>query len=413
MVGGTQRRLNRRATASRLLPTLETNPQVNADSAVSGADPAILAEITAGLAAGQELRELLERFLEPVVRMAQAQGGAVRMLSLAGEGFELVSSIGLAPDVEKQEHWVSSHCGFCGVASDEARPVWSTDLAPCARRSRGAYFGRECRGALAVPLQHRGRVLGVYNLFFEDAREPGPTVAPLLRSVGDLLGLALDHLRLEAEHMRVTVTQERQRMAGEVHDALAQNLAFVKLRLPLLRDAIETHHEQDAMRYLDEVRDTVGDAHSSLREIITHFRTRGEAGTLNTALDSLAARFAVRTGIPLQLINKIPQLRLNSEAEADVYYIVQEALANVEHHARARQGWLCIAPVPGGAEIRVEDDGIGPPAGAAASPGHHGVEIMHERARRLGGELTLGARRAGGTVVRLVLPVAETEGGAA
>lgn len=384
-----------------------------ADSAAGGADPAILAEITAGLAAGQELRELLERFLEPVVRLAQAQGGAVRMLSLAGEGFELVSSIGLAPDVEKQEHWVSSHCGFCGVASDEARAVWSTDLAACARRSRGAYFGRECRGALAVPLQHRGRVLGVYNLFFDAGHQPGPAVAPLLRSVGDLLGLALDHLRLEAEHMRVTVTQERQRMAGEVHDALAQNLAFVKLRLPLLRDAIAAHQEQDALRYLDEVRDTVGDAHSSLREIITHFRTRGEAGSLHSALESLAARFGVRTGIPLQLINRMPQLRMNSEAEADVYYIVQEALANVEHHARARHGWLRIEPVAAGAEIRVEDDGIGGLAGAAGSPGHHGVEIMRERAQRLGAELTFGARGGGGTVVRLVLPVANGEGGAA
>lgn len=385
---------------------------VIADSAAGGADPAILAEITAGLAAGQELRELLERFLEPVVRLAQAQGGAVRMLSLAGEGFELVSSIGLAPDVEKQEHWVSSHCGFCGVASDEARTVWSTDLSACARRSRGAFFGRECRGALAVPLQHRGRVLGVYNLFFDAGHQPGPAVAPLLRSVGDLLGLALDHLRLEAEHMRVTVTQERQRMAGEVHDALAQNLAFVKLRLPLLRDAIETHHDQDALRYLDEVRDTVGDAHSSLREIITHFRTRGEAGGLNAALESLAARFGVRTGIALQLINRMPQLRMNSEAEADVYYIVQEALANVEHHARARHGWLRVEPAPAGAEIRIEDDGVGV-AGASGSPGHHGVEIMRERAQRLGAELTLDARRGGGTVVRLVLPVANGEGGAA
>ena len=92
---------------------------------------------------------------------------------------------------------------------------------------------------------------------------------------------------------------------------------------------------------------------------------------------------------------------------------MQEALANVEHHAQARHGWLCIEPVAAGVEIRVEDDGVGGLSGAPGCPGHHGVEIMQERAQRLGGELTLAAWRGGGTVVRLVLPVAKGEGGAA
>jgi two-component system, NarL family, nitrate/nitrite sensor histidine kinase NarX len=381
--------------------------------AARAADPAILAEITAGLAAGDEVREVLDRFLDPLMRLAHARGGAVRMLSADGMRFELVASIGLSPHVRQLEHSVHSQCGFCGAAASGAQIVWSTDLAVCARRSDAEYFGRECRGALAVPLQHKGRTLGVYNLFFGSDEQPPQEVAALLRSVGDLLGLALDHLRLEAEHMRASVMQERQRMAGEVHDALAQSLGFVKMRLPLLRDAIEGGEKQQALRYVQEVRETLTDAHSSLREIITHFRTRSGDGGIAQGLESLAARFGMRTGIPLTLDNRMPRLQLGEPEEAEVYHIIQEALANIERHAQARHGWVTVEPTPDGAEVRIEDDGVGGAGSDSRTPGHHGLEIMRERARRLGAGLTLAARPGGGSVVRLVLPAAKGQGEAA
>ena len=408
MVRAQQTRFNAcRGSAS---PPLHHESPLPSPSAVRTADPAILAEITASLAAGAEVRELLHNLLEPVVRLSQAGGGAVRMLSPEGDRFELISSIGLAPDVEQLEHSVHRQCGFCGHAADEARVVWSTDLAICARRSRGAYFGHDCHGALAVPLQHKGRVLGVYTLYFADIEPPPAAVAALLRSVGELLGLALDHLRLEAENMHASLVRERQRMAGEVHDALAQSLGFVKLRLPLLRDAIEAHQDGKALQYLEEVRETLGEAHTGLREIITHFRTPSEPGGMGAALEALAARFGMRTGLPLHVNNRIPLLQLGADDEAEVYHIVQEALANVERHARARHGWLSVEPTLGGAEFRVEDDGVGGMPAAAGGPGHHGLAIMRERAQRLGAELTVSARPGGGTVVRLALPVAKALG---
>lgn len=378
-------------------------------SAARPADPAILAEITAGLAAGGEVREVLDRFLDPLMRLAHARGGAVRMLSDDGERFELVASIGLSPHVRQLEDSVDSHCGYCGDAAAGARVVWSTDLAACARRSDAEWFGRDCSGALAVPLQHKGRVLGVYNLFFGGGEQPAPEVMSLLRSVGDLLGLALDHLRLEAQHMRDSVMRERQRMAGEVHDALAQSLGFVKMRLPLLRDAIEAGQREQALRYVEEARETLTDAHSSLREIITHFRTRGAEGGLAQALESLAAKFGLRTGIALQVDNRLPRWRLPEPAEAEVYHIVQEALANVERHAHAQHGWLTLEPTLAGATLTIEDDGVGL-AADGGMPGHHGIEIMRERARRLGAQLTLSRRHGGGSVVRLAVPAGKGEG---
>lgn len=389
-----------RPTAAHPLNTVQASPAVPAP-------PAILASLTADLAAGEDLRALLDRFLAPLVRLAGARAGAVRMLSADGERFELVSTLGIPASLQISEHLVDRHCGFCGEGVDQARVVWAGELRACAARTGESFFGQECRRALTVPLQYGSRVLGIYNLFFDGGTEPPPAVLALLRSVGELLGLALEKHRLEAENLRATVAHERQLMAAEVHDALAQDLTFVKMRLPLLRDAIEAGNQESALAYVEDVRTTVGDAHASLREIITHFRTGIGPRGLGLALDGLAARFAVRTGIGLRVDNRLPDLRLPEAAQAEVFHIVQEALANIERHAGARQGWLALGPADGGLEIRIEDDGVGT-AASSREGAHYGLAIMRERAQRLGGTLALEARPGGGTVVRCILPAGAT-----
>lgn len=377
--------------------------------AAQASHPALLAEITANLAAGEDLRALLDRFLAPLVRLAHARAGSVRMLSADGERFELVSTLGLPAPLDATEQLMDRHCGFCGRSADQASVVFTRELRGCAARTGDSFFGGACHGALAVPLRHGQRLLGIYNLFFEQDTEPDPDVLVLLRSVGDLLGLALEKHRLEAENLRATVAHERQLMAAEVHDAIAQDLTFVKLRLPLLRDAIEAGKQESAMAYLDDIRATVGDAHGSLREIVTHFRTGIDPRGLAPALAALAGRFSVRTGIPLQVDNRLPALHLPEADQVEVFHIVQEALANIERHAHARHGWVTVQPGLARIEIRIEDDGVGTEAARAgdAGPAHYGLEIMRERAERLGGTLAVLQRPGGGTMVRCSLPLHE------
>ncbi|MEO8081538.1 MAG: GAF domain-containing protein [Caldimonas sp.] len=372
----------------------------------------LLAQITAGLSEGKDLRALLDRFLEPIVALAGAKAGAVRLLSDSGERLQLVSDVGLPSAVHPIEDSVDRHCGVCGMAADQRRFVWATDLSVCAERSTGEFFGRECQRMLAVPLQHKGRLLGVYNLFFGDHGEPAPPITALLRSVGELLGLALDNARLENESVRATVLHERQVMAAELHDSIAQTLTFVKMRLPLLEDAMVGHDDPRSLKYLADVRDAVGEAHARLREIVTHFRTRMDPRGLSYALDALAARYRQRSDIELSYVNLAPELRMTIEVETEVFHIVQEALANIERHSHAGRAWLSVERAGDGVEIRVEDDGIGPAKDERCDEAaHFGIGIMGERAARLGGELTITERAARGTLVRLVIP-APPRGGA-
>jgi two-component system nitrate/nitrite sensor histidine kinase NarX len=368
-------------------------------------DGGLLADIAARLGSEDDLGTLLERFLDPIVRLAGAQAGAVRVLSEAGDQLQLVSSLGLPAGLCNRSQAVDAHCGHCGAAADSHRLVWASDLHACAERSSGSYFGHECQRLLAVPLQHRGRVLGVYNLFFSGTDEPGTSVQAILRSVGDLLGLALNNARLERENLQARLASERQMMAAEVHDSLAQSLAFVKMRLPLLQDAMAAHDDDRARQYCDDVRCAVTQAHASLRGIITHLRSPMDPKGLLHALAGAVETFGRASGAELDFVNTLPRLALSPEGESQVFHIVQEALSNIARHAAARHAWLHMGSAGDGlAEILVEDDGAGLPRPAPCGGAHYGMDIMRERARRIEGTLEVGPRPGGGTRVRLVFP---------
>lgn len=385
-------------------PALKAQPDAGSPR---GADGGLLAEIAVGLSTSSDLGALLQRFLHPIVQLAGAQAGAVRVLSENGDRLELLSAVGLPAGICDREPAVDSHCGHCGAAADGQTMVWATELGPCAQRSTGVYFGHDCQRLLAVPLQHRGRVLGVYNLFFAGTEAPGADVQAILRSVGELLGLALNNARLEEENLRARLTSERQMMAAEVHDSLAQSLAFVKMRLPLLQDAVAAHDEERARQYCDDVRCAVTQAHASLRGIITHLRTPMDPLGLLHALGQSADSFRRGSGVELHFENGSPDLTLAPEGELQVFHIVQEALSNIARHAAAGHAWLRIGRVIDGlVEILVEDDGGGLPAASPCGGAHYGMEIMRERARRIGGTLDIGSRAGGGTQVRLVFPAA-------
>ena len=387
-----------------------------APSGTAASDTALLSEITSGLAAGRDLPELLGRFLAPLIQVAGAQGGAVRLLGEADERLHLISEICPPARLCQGERSASRQCGHCGVATSETRTVWADDLHHC-KGSLGVQAGATSgpahgthgtHGMLTVPLQHRGQVLGVYNLFFEPAVAPAPAVQALLRTVGELLGLALHHARLEAQSLRATLLHERQLMAAEVHDSVAQQLAFVRMRLPLLQDAVQAQDSSGALAYLDDVRGAIGQAHTSLRGLLTHFRAPMDPQGLLHALGASAQTFRRSTGAELEVVNQLPDLKLAPEQETQVFHIVQEALSNVARHAAAQHAWLHIAPAPSQpdwVEVRVEDDGAGLPAQGASGHTHHGLAIMQERAQRMGGTLDFSARPGGGTVVRLAFAV--------
>jgi two-component system nitrate/nitrite sensor histidine kinase NarX len=371
---------------------------------------AILRELASDLAADHDLPDLLGRFLEPLLRMSGARAGAVRAITDQGDQLRLIASLGLPESVSNAECSVRRDCGACGIAASGHAAVWTDDMSACARLSGVDDFANDRGRMVAVPLEHRGRVLGVYNLFFAPGEDPGAEVLAVLKSVGELLGLAMNNAHLEREHVRAAVMRERQSMAAELHDAIAQTLAFVKLRMPLLQEAIKGRNEKAALSYSADVRRAVTQAHGSLRELLTSFRAPVDPLGLRHALQSSITEFKSSTGIELAFQDRAPGQALSALQEAQLFRIVQEALTNIARHADARHAWLTIERRSDALEILVEDDGHGVPADdAVAHESHYGIDIMRQRAARLGGHIEIGRRAGGGTCVRVRVPTAADE----
>ena len=353
----------------------------------------------------KEPRSVLEAFLVTVVRLAGARAGAVRALTAESDVPKLIAAWGVPSDALDREPDACDTCGGargCDLGGD-ARIEPHTD--PLASQN--------CAGTVAIPLEYKGLSVGVCTLFFDEVNSLRPEVIHLLRPVGQLLGLALENAKLEREKLQSRLIEERQAMASEIHDSLAQSLTFVRMRMPLLAGAIERNETERAAKYCGDVTGELGSVNRRLRALVTHFRAGMDGQGLEHALEGAARSFSDDSGIELTLENEVRDLELlGAEREVQVFRIVQEALANVRKHSNARHARVRLARHRGELRVTIEDDGRGIALeacaeGGATRPshgGHFGIEIMRERAASLGGRLEVGNSTAGGAVVTLALP---------
>lgn len=358
-----------------------------------------------------ETGSMLVDFLGLVVRLTGARAGAIRAPTQDGANLRLLAAIGLPGDVCARDALMPASCGMCGAALQSDLTRQATAAVGCAVRSGStadaAFGGR----AVAVPLDHHDRPIGVLNLFFSEGQDPPAGITRLLRPFGQLLGLALENERLARENLQARLAAERQSMAADIHDALAQSLTFMRMRMSLLQDAVHENTDASVTTYANDVSDELRNAHGRLREMISLYRAGMDSRGLIASLRELAAAFQRRTGIELQFDCTVQELDLAADQQLQIFYIVQEALANVSHHSGARMARLTVQRDGDELRVSVEDDGCGPAeeildprcAGRLTEAGHHGLQIMRERAGRAGGRLQISALPAGGTRVTLAV----------
>jgi two-component system nitrate/nitrite sensor histidine kinase NarX len=365
-----------------------------------------LSEITASLSSDSDLEDLLERFLGTMVKLAGAAAGAVRVVTPDGAHLRLVGAIGLPQEVIEREQYVPLECGICGTAARDLS-IQSAETLVCRENTALAYFGEHCKRVIAIPLRNKGRVMGVYNLFLAGDDPVPEDVALLFGSISEHLGMALENARLTRENIRITLMNERQMLANEIHDSLAQTLAYMKMRLAFLNEALQTGDAPVAKKYLGDVDDAMESAYSRLRELLTQFRHRMDPRGLIPALQDVADDFSRQSGIKVEFSNPAPDVNLLPDQEVQVFHIVQEALANVSKHSRAQHVRISVAMAGDQYLVTVEDDGIGLSGTGQTGVGmHFGMNIMHERAERLGGAVDVVSRAGAGTRVELKFPAA-------
>ena len=371
----------------------------------------LLSEITASLSTNVDIEQLLERFLSTMIRLAGAGAGVVRVLTSDGTGLRLIGAQGLPQNVLDREHIVPVDCGFCGQAAQSAETIFVEDVYLCQNKTELAFFGDHCVNFVAIPLRHKGQLLGVYNLFmFADAPAIPAEVQLLFTSISEHLGMALENSRLTRENMRISLMNERQMLSHKIHDSLAQTLAYLNMRLAMLKHAINHQNQPSTEKYLGDLEDGLDSAYSGLRELITQFHHRMDPRGLIPALDDLLADVCKKTEAHVDFGNHTQGMNLTPDQEVQVFHIVQEALANICKHAQAKNIHLRIEQIGHTYQFTVKDDGIGFPVATRPNLDQHfGINIMHGRAAQLSGKLDITSETNLGTLLILTFPVHATQ----
>ncbi|HGX0253595.1 TPA: histidine kinase, partial [Escherichia coli] len=231
---------------------------------------------------------------------------------------------------------------------------------------------------------------------------------PLLNSVSSMLGRGLYFNQAQKHFQQLLLMEERATIARELHDSLAQVLSYLRIQLTLLKRSIPEDNAT-AQSIMADFSQALNDAYRQLRELLTTFRLTLQQADLPSALREMLDTLQNQTSAKLTLDCRLPTLALDAQMQVHLLQIIREAVLNAMKHANASEiAVSCVTAPDGNHTVYIRDNGIG--IGEPKEPeGHYGLNIMRERAERLGGTLTFSQPSGGGTLVSISFRSAEGE----
>ena len=242
------------------------------------------------------------------------------------------------------------------------------------------------RHRVVLPLRVGSRMIGVVIL--DRATAPVPRVVHELMREVDEHALRLDAALAFDEIRSIATMEERHRLAREIHDGVAQEIAS----LGYVVDDLTAHATSDMQRKkLNTLRNELTRVVSELRLSIFDLRTEVSAG-LGSALSDYVREVGARSGLTVHLTLDVAPVRLRGEVETELFRIAQEAITNARKHSSAANLWVDCRIQPPMAQISVRDDGAGL---GTAREDSYGLKIMRERADRIGARLDISDNALG------------------
>jgi two-component system nitrate/nitrite sensor histidine kinase NarX len=364
-----------------------------------------LYSVTSLVARATTLQELTNGFVQRLRPIAHADAIALRWSDESNARYLMLASEGLPTSMIEAEHCV--HAGECHCGVSDAPPglrVIPISAVKPGRMVHCSQAGYET--IVSIPIRLQDRLMGEVDLFFHAQRGVSPSDRSLLEALTAHLAAAMENIRLHALEREAAVAQERGSIARELHDSIAQSLAFLKIQVKLMHDALALDDPARARAVLDDIDTGVRESLADVRELLVHFRTRTNAEDIEPALQTTLRKFELQSCVATNLQIEGHGIPLAPDQQVQVLHIVQEALSNVRKHARASQVWLNVCQQPNWRfEVRDDGEGFGTVSGGH-DDNHVGLRIMRERAERIGGELDVHSYPGRGTSVILNLPPA-------
>ncbi|HLY27240.1 MAG TPA: GAF domain-containing sensor histidine kinase [Aggregatilineales bacterium] len=354
-----------------------------------------------------DLTRALHVMLAHVADLLDLKTGWVWLLHEETGVFYVAASQNLPPALANSPRRLEGSC-YCldSYSAGDLEGAANVNVVACTRLKDLIAGTLGLRYHASIPLYAHGKELGVMNVASTDWKELSDDELRLLYTMGDLLSIAIERARLFARSAEFGALEERNRLAREIHDTLAQGMAAIALKLETADALLEANSDSTRTRHM--IQDALDLTRANLEEVrrsVLDLRAAPlEGRTLADALPVLVKEWAGRQGIDAHCEVVGAQRPFPLRVEAGLFRIAQEAVTNVIRHAHARRLMVRLTATPEQVQLSVEDDGVGFDP-QAVPKSRFGLIGLNERARLLGGKVELSSAPGKGTIIIASIPL--------
>jgi signal transduction histidine kinase len=363
---------------------------------------AALYEVTTVSSEALDLQTMLERSLERVLKAMRSSTATIHLLDERGETLSLASYQTIAPASPAEIDFTTPSPNMKEWLIVRGEPLVIPDMASSSQMSWATGISRGCTYA-GAPMRARGRRLGVLGVARNADQQFNVEEVALLASIADQIAIAVENARLHQHAEQMAIVEERARLARELHDSVTQCLSSVTLLAQAASDIGEAGEWGRVKHYLERIRDAGGQALKEMRLLLYELQppSTSQEGLVEMLTRRLEA-VEERADVNVRLLTEDWQ-RLPAPAEEALYRIAQEALNNALKHSGASTVTIVLRCKPAGANLEVDDNGIGFDPESVKRKGGIGLLSMQQRAERLGGRLTIRSAPGEGTSIKVSL----------
>jgi signal transduction histidine kinase len=367
---------------------------------------AAMSDVVLGIAGELRVDAVLARLVHAARELVDARFAALGIPDVEGTEFDQFLHAGMSDDLVAELGPLPRTHGMLGAMLSEPHPFRTNDITKDPRfRGWWPDAHPRMRSFLGVPIVARGDVIGAFYL---TEKEGAPSFSEadeqLMAVLGAHAAIAIENARLFEASRELSVIEERNRLARELHDAMTQNLFSLSLTAEAAAGLMRADPAR-AEAEIDRVRELARETQVELRSLIFELRpprleADGLVATVGKDLEVLGRAHGLKADLR---VDGTPEL--DSAVEVELYRVVQEALNNAVRHAQAETVAVEIDARDDGVMVTVRDDGVGFDPGARAIRERRlGLTSMRERAESLGGTFSVETGRDAGTTVRVEVP---------
>jgi len=369
------------------------------------------AELSALLTVGRasassvDLSAMLDEALDAIVAVTPAE--AAELWLMEGGGLRLERFAGVGESAFSSRPRLALGEGLPGAAATAASIVVTTDRSLDPRFERDEVAALGLQTFCALPLRRPTGTIGVLAVAARrTAAFESPGERRVLEGIGERVALAIENARLHAQVLDRAVLEERERIARELHDGLAQVLGYINTQTQAVKKLLEAQRIGDATSELDAMGAVSREVYADVREAIVGLRAV-PAG-LVPALRDYLGRLPRMAGceIELRVADDGETVALAPATEIQLVRIVQEALSNVRKHAGASRVEVNVGADEEHVGVEIVDDGKGFDVQLLDRTGwpRLGLQTMRERAQAIGGVFDLVSAPGQGTRIAIHVP---------